>query len=155
MINEYELKITEGGEMTMGQEFGIAMHVKDINTEEDSLTEAVTKYAERATRADANMAEMEAKFEERFAMLSMTAQQPQTYKPPPPQYPTKPQPLQIAYFKTPPPTIHTTTRNNPCPLPTRPLPTTTATISAIQRGKETMQSTRNEEPRGRRQPLAT
>ena len=44
-------------------------------------------YAERATRAEANMAEMEEKFEERFAMLSMTAQQPQTYTPPPPQYP--------------------------------------------------------------------
>ena len=84
MINEYELKITEGGGKTMGQEFGIAMHVIDTNTEEDSLTEAVTKYAERATRAEANMAEMEAKFEERFAMLSMTAQKPQTYTPPQP-----------------------------------------------------------------------
>ena len=86
MINEYELKITEGGGNTMGQEFGIAMHETDTNTEEDSLTEAVTKYAERATRAEANMAEMEAKFEERFTMLSMTAQQPQAYAPPPPQY---------------------------------------------------------------------
>ena len=54
------------------------MHATDTNTEEDSLMEAVTKYAERATRAEANMAEMEAKFEERFAMLSMTAQQLQT-----------------------------------------------------------------------------
>ena len=74
MNNEYELKITEGGGTTMGQEFGIAMHVTDTNTEEDSLTEAVTKYAERATRAEANMADKEEKFEERFAMLSMTAQ---------------------------------------------------------------------------------
>ena len=86
MINEYELKITEGGGTTMAQEFGIAMHATDTNTEEDSLTEAVTKYAERATRAEANMAEMEEKIEERFAMLSMTAQQPQTYAPPPTQY---------------------------------------------------------------------
>ena len=70
MINEYELKITEGGGTTMGQEFGVAMHTTDTNTEEDSLTEAVTKYAERATRAEANMAKMEAKFEERFAVLS-------------------------------------------------------------------------------------
>ena len=76
MINEYELNITEGGVMMMGQEFGVAMHATDTNNEEDSLTEAVTKYAELATRAEANMAEMEAKFEERFAMLSMTAQQP-------------------------------------------------------------------------------
>ena len=63
------------------------MHATDTNTEEDSLTEEFIKYAERATRAEANMAEMEAKFEERFTMLSMTAQQPQAYAPPPPQYP--------------------------------------------------------------------
>ena len=79
------------------------MHTTDTNTEEDSLTEAVTKYAERATRAEANMAEMEASFEERFAMLSMTAQQLQIYSPPPPQYPENPQPMQKAYFTTPPP----------------------------------------------------
>ena len=84
MINKYELNITEGKGTTMGQEFGIAMHATDTNTEEDSLTEAVTKHAERATRAEANMAEMEEKFEERFAMLSMTVHQPQTYPPPPP-----------------------------------------------------------------------
>ena len=122
MINEYELNITEGGNNTMGQEFGVAMHTTDTNTEEDSLTEAVTKYAERATRAEANMAEMEAKFEERFAMLSMTAQQPQAYTPPPPQYPTNPQPMQTAYFTTPPPpfipppaTIHVPSPQQPPP----------------------------------------
>ena len=60
----------------MGQEFGVAMHALDTNTEEDSLLEAVTKYAECATRAEANMAEMEAKFEEHFTILSMTAHQP-------------------------------------------------------------------------------
>ena len=84
MINEYELKITEGVGTTMGQEFVITMHATDTNTKEDSLTEAVTEYAELATRAEASMAEMEAKIEERFAMFSMTAQQPQTYTPPPP-----------------------------------------------------------------------
>ena len=105
MINEYELKIIEGGGTAMGQEFGVAMHTTDINTGEDSLTEAVTKYDERATRAEANMAEMEEKFEERFAMLYMTAHQPQAYKPPPPQYPTNPQPMQTAYFTTPPPSF--------------------------------------------------
>ena len=150
MINEYELKITEGGGTTMGQEFRIAMHATDTNTEEDSPTEAVTKYAERETRAEANMAEIEEKFEERFAMLYTTAQQPQTYAPPPPQYPANPQPMQTAYFTTPPPTVHTTTRNYP-----RPLLTITATISAIQRRQEKTQRTWNEEPRGRRQPLAT
>ena len=124
MINEYELKITEGGGTTMDQGLGIAMHVTDTNTEEDSLTEAVTKYAERATRAEANMAEMEAKSEERFAMLSMTAQQPQTYAPPPPQYPENPKPMQTAYFTTPPPpfipppaTIHIPSPQQPPPYP--------------------------------------
>ena len=42
MINEYELKIIEGGGTIMGQEFGVAMHATDTNTEEGSLTEAVT-----------------------------------------------------------------------------------------------------------------
>ena len=49
MINEYELKITEGGGTEMGQEFRVAMHMTDTKTEEYSLTEAVTKYAECAT----------------------------------------------------------------------------------------------------------
>ena len=87
----------------MGQEFGVAMHAMDTNTTEESLTEAVTKYDERATRAEANMAEMVAKFEERFAMLFMTTQQPQKYTPPPPQYLENYQPMQTAYFTTPPP----------------------------------------------------
>ena len=103
MITEYALKITAGGGTTMGQKFGIAMHATDTNSEEDSLTEAVTKYAERAMRTEANMAEMEAKCDERFAMLSMTAQQPQPYAPPPPHYPANTQPMQTAYFTTPPP----------------------------------------------------
>ena len=122
MINEYELNITEGGGTTMGQEFGAAMHATDTNTEEDSLTEAVTKYAERATQAEANMAEMEVKFEERFTMLSMTAQQPQTYTPPPTQYPANPQPMQTAYLTTPTPpfipplaTIHVPSPQQPPP----------------------------------------
>ena len=124
MINEYELNIKEGGGTTMGQEFEIAMHAKDTNTEEESLTEAVTKYAERATLAEANMAEMGAKFEERFAMLSMTAQQPQTYAPPPPQYPANPKPMQTEYFTTTPPpfipppaTIHVPSPQQPPPYP--------------------------------------
>ena len=60
MINEYELKITEGGVTTMGQEFGVVMHATDTNTKEDSLTETVTKYTERAAQAEDIMAEMEA-----------------------------------------------------------------------------------------------
>ena len=33
IINEYELKITEGEGTTMGKEFGIVMHATDTNTE--------------------------------------------------------------------------------------------------------------------------
>ena len=123
MINEYELKITEGGGTTIDQEFGVAMHTTDTNTEEDSLTEAVTKYAECATRVESNMAEMEEKFQERFAMLSMTAQQPQTYTPPPPpQYPTNPHPIQTAYFTTPPPPFIPPPGNIHVPSPQQPPP---------------------------------
>ena len=100
------------------------MHATYTNTEEDSLTEEFTKYAERATRAEANMAEMEAKFEERFAMLSMTVQQPQTYALPPPQYPENQQPMQTEYFTTPipmfippPATIHVPSPQQPPPYP--------------------------------------
>ena len=48
----------------MGQEgYGTAMNaVEDLN-DGDSLTEAVTKYAKRATQAEERMAQMEAKFE--------------------------------------------------------------------------------------------
>ena len=99
-----------------------ALFVQYDKNEEDYLTEAVTKYAERATQAEANMAEMEVKFEERFAMLSMTAQQPQTYTSPPPQYPADPQPMQTAYLTTPTPpfipppaTIHVPSPQQPPP----------------------------------------
>ena len=99
------------------------MHATDKNTEEDSLTEAFTKYAERATRAEANMAEMEAKLEERFrnALYDRTAAADihtttTTISGKPPAYAD-------CIFHNTTPTIHTTNCNYP-----RPLPTTTATI---------------------------
>ena len=70
------------------------------------------------------MTEMEAKFKERFTILSMTVQHPQAYTPPPPQYPKTPQPMQTAYFTTPPPpfipppaTIHVPSPHQPRPYP--------------------------------------
>ena len=60
-------------------------------------------------------------------MLSMTAQQPQKYAPPPPQYPENTQPMHTAYFTTPPPlfippptTIHIPSPH--VPSPQQPLP---------------------------------
>ena len=126
------------------------MHTPYTNTEEDSLTEAVTKYAERATRSEANMAEMEAKFEERFAMLSMTSQQPKAYTPTPPQYPS-PYPMQTAYFTTPPPTfipppatIHALSPQQPPPYQQQ-----------YNAGKKRCKGQKKGEPGGRRQPPLT
>ena len=106
----------------MGQAVGVAIHTTDTNTEEDFLTEAVTKYAERATRAEANMAEMEAKFEECFAMLSMTSQQPQSYTPTPPQYPTNPNSMLTTYFTPQPPTFIPPPATIHVPSPQQPQP---------------------------------
>ena len=56
----------------MGQEvYGAFMNAAEDLTDGDSLTEAITKYTERATQAEEHMAQMEAKFEEKIAMMSM------------------------------------------------------------------------------------
>ena len=125
MINEYELKITEGGGTTMGQELGVAMHTADTNTEEDSLTEAVTKYAERATRAEANMAEMEAKFEERFAIALHDRATATVLRTNATTVYHQPAYYVDRIFHPATPNVRPTARKYP-----RPLPTTTATISA-------------------------
>ena len=124
------------------------MHTTDTNTEEDSLAEAVTKYAEHATRVEANMAEMEAKFEERFrddlhdlATATVLHTNATTVSRKPPSYADR-------IFHPAAPKVHPTARNYP-----RPLPTATVTISAtIQRGQETTHRTGPEDPGGRRQP---
>ena len=56
----------------MSQEgYGTATNVTEDLTDGYSLTKAVTKYAERAAQAKARMAQMEAKFEDKFAMMKM------------------------------------------------------------------------------------
>ena len=53
----------------MGQEgYGNSMHATEDLTEGNSLTEAITKYAERATQAEERMAQMEAKFKEKYPL---------------------------------------------------------------------------------------
>ena len=71
----------------MGQEgCGTAIHATEDLTDGDSLTVAVTKYAERSTHAEECMSQMEVKFEEQFAMMSMQKlPQPTYYKQPTPQ----------------------------------------------------------------------
>ena len=62
----------------MGQEgYGTDMHAVEDLTDGDLLAELVTKYAERATQAEERMAQMDAKSEEKIAMMSMQ-QPPQT-----------------------------------------------------------------------------
>ena len=69
-ITKQQLTETEG--TTMQQEG----YVEYIHTTEDladgySLTEAVTKYAERANQAEERIAQMEAKSKEKIAMVFM------------------------------------------------------------------------------------
>ena len=57
----------------------------------DLLTEVVTKYVERAAQTEERMAQMEAKFEEKFAIVSIEQSPHLTYyqqPPPPPPPPT-------------------------------------------------------------------
>ena len=81
MVKDDKKQLKEMGVTTMGKHgYGTAMHVAGDLTDADSLTEAVKKYAERATQAEERMTQMEVKSEETFSMVSM---QP---PPPPPCY---------------------------------------------------------------------
>ena len=70
----------------MGQDgYGTVMHAAEDLTDGDSLTEAVTKYEDRETQAEARMVQMEAKSEEKIAMMSMQQpSHPTCYQQPPP-----------------------------------------------------------------------
>ena len=64
MVKDYKRKLTKTGVTTMGQEgYGTAMHNAEELTNGNSLTEAVTKYAEREIQEEERMAQMEEKFE--------------------------------------------------------------------------------------------
>ena len=70
----------------MGREgYGTDMYDAEELTDGNSLTESVTKYAERATQEKKRMAQMEEKFEEKIAMMSMQ-------QPPQPTYYQQPTP---------------------------------------------------------------
>ena len=50
MVGEYELMITEGLGTIIHQEvYGTAFHAKEAMSNEESLTETIMKYAERAS----------------------------------------------------------------------------------------------------------
>ena len=72
MVKHYELQLTKTWGTKMGQEsYGTAMHATEDLNDGNFLTEAVRKYVERATPAEERMAQVEAKFEGKFAMMSM------------------------------------------------------------------------------------
>ena len=82
IVEDYERHITKTGVTTMGQEvYGTAMHAAEDLTNTYFLTEAVTKYADRATQAEERMAHTEEIFEETFAMMSMQQPPQPTYYP--------------------------------------------------------------------------
>ena len=84
------------------------MNAIEDHVDGDSLTEAITKYAELATHAETCMAQMEANFEDKFSMMTMQ-------QPPQKQYYPQPPPPQASYFtprKLPP--THPP-RHNQCP----------------------------------------
>jgi hypothetical protein len=59
MIEEYEKLLRESGGTTMGQEgYGAAYNATE-ETEDSSLAESIVKYAERATSAERNVADLE------------------------------------------------------------------------------------------------
>ena len=63
MIKDYYQQLNKTGGTTMGQEgYVIAMHATEDLNDGYLPTEAVTKYAERATQAEERMAQMEEKF---------------------------------------------------------------------------------------------
>ena len=53
MVKYYERQLTKTGRTKIGDKgYGISMHTTEDLTDGDSLTEAVSKYAERATQAE-------------------------------------------------------------------------------------------------------
>ena len=72
MVEDYDRQITKMGGTTKGKEgYGTYMHAVEYLTDGDFLTEAVTKYAERATQVGERMVHMEANYEEKISIMSM------------------------------------------------------------------------------------
>ena len=74
MVEEYEIQPADtGGTNVVHEVYGTAMNTTEDITDGHLLTEAVTKYAARATQSGERMVQMEEKPEEKFSM--MTTQQ--------------------------------------------------------------------------------
>ena len=99
MVGKYERMLTEGLGTTIHQErYDTAFHAKEIMSDEETLTETIVKYAERVSKAESRVNELEG----RLAMLEMgstAAQAPPGYAPQPP--------LHTAYLALAAPTFQT------------------------------------------------
>ena len=66
MVGEYKRMPAKGSGTTIQQEgYGTAFHAKETMGNEESLTETIPKYAERASQAESRVSELEG----RLAML--------------------------------------------------------------------------------------
>ena len=97
MLGEYERMLAEGAGTTMQQEgYGTALNAVENLIDEESLTETIVNYAERASLAKSEVIELE----RHLSMLEMgitDAQAPSGYTP-------QPQ-MQTAYFTPAAPTL--------------------------------------------------
>ena len=60
MVGEYERMLTEGLGTTIHQEgYVTAFHAEETISDEETLTETIVKYAERASQAESRVNELE------------------------------------------------------------------------------------------------
>ena len=66
MVGKYERMLAEGAGTTIQQEgYGTAFHDEETMRDEETFTETIVKYAERASQAESRVSELEG----RLAML--------------------------------------------------------------------------------------
>ena len=60
MVGEYERMLTEGLGTTIHQKgYGTAFHAKETMSDEETLTENILEYAERASQAESRVSKLE------------------------------------------------------------------------------------------------
>ena len=84
IFGEYERMLTEGAGTRIQQEgYGTAFHAKETMSDEESLTETIVKYAERASLAESRVSKLGGRLSV-LEMDSTAAQAPPGYAPQPP-----------------------------------------------------------------------
>ena len=76
--------LAEGSGMTIHQEgYGMEFHAEETMSDEETLTETIVKYVERASQAESRVSELEGLLA-MLEMVSTAAQAPPGYAPQPP-----------------------------------------------------------------------